>query len=64
MPDKNNFNCILQAYGICSKDSNSMKSNNTHSGVYEAETSRTIDGNGGNPGCNQGGIAVVESYAI
>ena len=41
-----------------------MKSDNPHSGIYEAETSRTLDGNGGNPGCNQGGIAVVESYAI
>lgn len=64
MPDKNHFNCILQAYGICSKESNAMKSDNPHSGIYEADTSRTIDGNGGNPGCNQGGIAVVESYAI
>ena len=48
-----------RAYGICSKDSNSMKSTNPHSGIYEAETSRTLDGNGGNPSCNQGGIAVV-----
>ena len=64
MPDKNHFNCVIEAYGICSKDSNSMKSDNPHSGVYKADTSRTIDGNGGNPGCNQGGIAVVESYAI
>ena len=53
-----------KVYGICSKDSNAMKSANPHSGIYEAETSRTLDGNGGNPGCNQGGIAVVESYAI
>ena len=52
------------AYGISAKDSNAMKSANPHSGIYEAETSRTLDGNGGNPGCNQGGIAVVESYAI
>lgn len=48
-----------RAYGICSKDSNSMKSTNPHSGIYEAETARTLDGNGGNPSCNQGGIAVV-----
>ena len=52
------------AFGICSKDSNSMKSDNPHSGIYKAETSRTLDANGGNPSCNQGGIAVVESYAI
>ena len=36
-----------------------MKSDNPHSGFYEAETSRTLDANGGNPSCNQGGIAVV-----
>ncbi len=59
MPDKQHFNCVLQAFGICSKDSNSMKSDNPHSGIYEADTSRTLDGNGGNPSCNQGGIAVV-----
>lgn len=50
---------VVQAYGICSKDSNSMKSDNLNSGFYEADTSRTLDGNGGNPSCNQGGIAVV-----
>ena len=50
----------VQAYGICSKDSNAMKSDNPHSGFYEAATARTLDGNGGNPSCNQGGIAVVE----
>ena len=86
MPDKDNFNCVLQSvtgpllasgyeklgtqeaangmyviqpFGICSKDSNAMKSSNPHSGVYEADTSRTIDTSGGNPACNQGGIAVV-----
>ena len=64
MPDKDNFTCILQPFGISSKDSNAMKSDNPHSGIYEAETARTLDGNGGNPSCNQGGIAVVESYAI
>lgn len=40
-----------------------MKSSNPHSGVYVADTSRTLDLNGGNPACNQGGIAVV-SYAL
>ena len=48
-----------RAYGICSKESNAMKSSNPHSGVYEADTSRTIDTSGGNPACNQGGMAVV-----
>ena len=64
MPDKDNFTCVLQPFGICSKDSNAMKSDNPRSGIYEAETARTLDGNGGNPSCNQGGIAVVESYVI
>lgn len=50
---------VPRAYGICSKDSNAMKSENPHSGFYEADTSRTLDRSGGNPSCNQGGIAVV-----
>ena len=64
MPDKDNFNCILEAYGICSKDSNSMKSPNPKSGFYKVDTSRTLDRGGGNPSCSQGGVAVVESYSI
>ena len=51
------------AYGISAYESNSMKSNNPHSGIYEADTSRTLDLNGGNPACNQGGIAIVETVA-
>ena len=50
---------VHQAFGICSKDSNAMKSDNPKSGFYEAKTSRTLDANGGNPTCNQGGIAVA-----
>ena len=50
---------VPKVYGICSKDSNAMKSENPKSGFYEAETSRCLDANGGNPTCNQGGIAVV-----
>ena len=57
--DATSCNQVVQAYGISSHDSNAMKSSNPHSGIYEAETSRTLDANGGNPGCNQGGIAVV-----
>ena len=49
----------VKVYGICSKDSNAMKSDNPKSGFYEAETSRCLDANGGNPACNQGGMAVV-----
>ena len=57
-PDSNQGG-VAVVYGICSKDSNSMKSDNPHSGFYEAETARTFDANGGNPSCNQGGMAVV-----
>ena len=53
-----------KAYGICAKDSNAMKSNNPHSGIYEAETARTLDRNCNDPSCNQGGIAVVGSYSL
>jgi hypothetical protein len=48
-------------YCICAYSSNCMKSSNPHSGVYEAETSRTLDTvSCGNPVCCQGGMAVVE----
>lgn len=50
-----------EVFGISPKDSNSMKSANPHSGIYKAETSRTLDAQGGNPTCNQGGIAIVET---
>ena len=46
-------------YGISAYESNAMKSSNPHSGIYEADTARTLDLNGGNPACNQGGIAVL-----
>ena len=51
-------------YGISSFDSNGMKSENPKSGIYVADTSRTLDLNGGNPSCNQGGIAVVEPISL
>ena len=47
------------AYGISPFCSNAMMSDNPHSGIYRAETSRTLDLNGGSPACNQGGIAIV-----
>lgn len=51
---------VVQAYSIGADQSQGMLSDNPHSGIYEADTARTLDANGGNPGCNQGGIAVVE----
>ena len=47
-------------YGISSLDSNAMKSPNPKSGIYEADTARTLDGQGGSPACNQGGMIVLE----
>ena len=38
---------VPKVYGICSKNS-------------KAETSRCLDANGGDPSCNQGGMAVIE----
>ena len=55
------------AYGISPDQSKAMLSGNPHAGIYEARTSRTLDRGGGNPGCNQGGIAVCEpapAYAL
>ena len=55
------------SFGICSDQSKAMLSDNPHAGIYKAQTSRTLDTGGGNPGCNQGGIAVVareKSYAM
>jgi hypothetical protein len=49
-----------KVYGISSYDSNAMKSSNPHSGIYEADTSRTLDLNGGSQACNQGGMIVLE----
>lgn len=46
-------------FGISAKDSNAMKSSNPHSGVYKADTVRTLDTSGGSPACNQGGMMVV-----
>ena len=55
---------VPKAYGISSDQSNAMLSDNPHSGIYEADTSRTLDCSGGSPACNQGGIAVVEPIAF
>ena len=49
-----------KVFGICSKDSNAMKSDNPNSGFYEAQTSRTIDTSNQSPCKNQGGMVVIE----
>jgi DNA (cytosine-5)-methyltransferase 1 len=56
------------AFGICSKGSYAMQSDNPKTGFYEAETSRTLDQGGGNPCCAQGGVCIVtpapETYDV
>lgn len=49
-----------EVYGISAYESNAMKSQNPNSGIYKADTTRTLDNNGGNPACNQGGMIVLE----
>lgn len=51
---------VPKAYGICSKHSNSMMSDNPDSGFYEADTARTIDTSNQSPCKNQGGMVVIE----
>ena len=54
------FQPEIKAFGVCSKHSNAMMSDNPHSGFYEAKTSRTLDQSGGHAiSSNQGGICVV-----
>ena len=47
-------------YNICSQASGAMQSDNPNSGIYETEQTRTLDLNGGDPRCNQGGTLVCE----
>lgn len=51
-------------FGISPYESNAMKSDNPTSGIYEADTARTLDLNGGSPACNQGGMAVVQGADV
>ena len=53
--------CVFEpkAYGICSQASNSMLSDNPHSGIYEAETAKTLDASVPDPNKNAGGMAIV-----
>jgi DNA (cytosine-5)-methyltransferase 1 len=51
-------------YGISAYNSEGMKSNNPNTGIYEAETTRTLDLNGGSPACNQGGMAIVQTNGV
>lgn len=51
-----------ETYVLCSKHSNGMRSPNPDKGcVYASDTTRTLDRQGGNPCCNQGGLLIVDS---
>ena len=66
--DQTLFQPDIKAFGVCSKSSHAMLSDNPKSGFYEAKTSRTLDQSGGNSvTSNQGGICVVApepAYAL
>lgn len=47
-------------YRIGSFNQEGMKSDNPKNGFFVTEVANTLDLNGANPGCYQGGIAVVE----
>jgi DNA (cytosine-5)-methyltransferase 1 len=55
---------VPMAYGISSFMSNAMMSPNPSAGIYEAETARTLDTGGGNPGCQQGGLCIVDDSCV
>ena len=50
---------VPMVFSIGAYASGGMMSSNPHAGIYEADTARTIDANGGNPSAHQGGMAVV-----
>ena len=51
-------------FGIGSYSSEAWQSDNPKAGIYEAETARTLDLSGGSPVPHQGGMAIVETYAM
>jgi DNA (cytosine-5)-methyltransferase 1 len=55
---------LVVAYSFDSLASNSMKSANPHSGCREVDLSKTLDTSHPCPSKNQGGIGIVQSYAI
>ena len=48
------------AFSLDSKESNSMKSANPHSGCRETDVARTIDTTNPDPSKNQGGLAILQ----
>lgn len=53
-----------KVFGFSPKSSNAMKSSNPDSGCYQADSVRTLDHRGGDPNCDQGGMAIVETVDV
>ena len=53
-------NQVPLVFGISSDQSHAMLLENPHAGIYEADTSRTLDCSDCSPNRNQGGMMVVE----
>lgn len=51
-----------EAYIIDPLSSNSMKSNNPHSGFHKTDIAKCLDTSDGSPNKNQGGTVIVQSY--
>lgn len=51
-----------EAYIIDPLSSNSMKSNNPHSGFHKTNIAKCLDTSDGSPNKNQGGVCIVEIY--
>lgn len=53
-----------QPFNVGAFNSLAWLSDNPRAGIYRADTARTLDGTGSNPSTNQGGMAIVETYAV
>ena len=49
----------FKCFSIGAHNSRGMLSDNANSGIYETGIGRSLDLNGGNPSCYQGGIVVL-----
>ena len=53
-----------EPFAIGAYNSLAWLSDNPRAGIYRADTARTLDQSGGNPTAHQGGVAIVETYAM
>lgn len=51
-----------ETYVLCSRHSKGFQSDNPYTGcAYASDTTRTLDRQGGNPSCNQGGLLIIDA---